>query len=76
VYSFRAAVAQAFPADGADGCAKAGVATSNVLAARKMVLTAIMHHAAIFCTPGWRTHAVGPSVWIGERELAVQRVGG
>jgi hypothetical protein len=39
-------------------------------------LTAIMHHASLFCTPGWRTHAVGPSVWIGERELAVQRVGG
>jgi hypothetical protein len=35
-----------------------------------------MHHASLFCTPGWRTHAVDPSVWIDVRELAVQRVWG
>jgi Adaptive response protein AidB N-terminal domain len=38
-------------------------------------LTAIMHHASRFCPPGWRTHAVDPSVWIGVRQLAVQRIG-
>jgi hypothetical protein len=36
VYSFRAAVAQAFPAAGTDGCAKAGVTMSNALAATKL----------------------------------------
>ena len=38
-------------------------------------LAAIMHHASRFCPPGWRTHAVDPSVWIGVRQLAVQRIG-
>jgi hypothetical protein len=40
----------------------------------RLVLAAIMHHASLFCTLGWHTHAVDPSVWIGVRELAVQRV--
>ena len=31
--------------------------------------------ASRFCPPGWRTHAVDPSVWIGLRQLAVQRIG-
>jgi Mn2+/Fe2+ NRAMP family transporter len=39
-------------------------------------LAAIMHHASLFCAPGSRTHAVDPSVWIGVRQLAVQRVWG
>jgi len=28
-----------------------------------------------FCPPGRRPHAVDPSVWIGLRQLAVQRIG-
>src|ERR1700683_5204710 len=28
-------------------------------------LARIMHHASRFCLPGWRTHAVDPSPWIG-----------
>jgi putative tryptophan/tyrosine transport system substrate-binding protein len=43
---------------------------------RVSVLAAIMHHASLFCTPGWRTRAVDPSVWVGVRELAVQSVWG
>jgi hypothetical protein len=27
-------------------------------------LARFMHHASRFCPPGWRTHAVGPSVWV------------
>ena len=38
-------------------------------------LTAIMHHASRFCPPGWPTHSVDPSVWIGVRQLAMQRIG-
>ena len=37
-------------------------------------LTRIMHHASRFCAPAWRAQAVDPSVWIGVRQLAVQRV--
>ena len=39
-------------------------------------LAAIMHHGSLFCTPGCRTHAGDPSVWIGVRQLAVQHVWG
>jgi len=53
------------------------LATQKVMAVTDGAkLTAIMHHASLFCTLGWRTHAVGPSVWIGERELAMQSVWG
>ena len=38
-------------------------------------LAAIMRHVSRFCPLGWRTHAVDPSVWIGVRQLAVQRIG-
>jgi hypothetical protein len=38
-------------------------------------LAAIMHHASRFCLPGRRTHAVDPFLWIGVRQLAVQRIG-
>jgi hypothetical protein len=38
-------------------------------------LARIIHHASRFCPLGWRTHAVDPSVWIGVRQLAVQRIG-
>jgi hypothetical protein len=38
------------------------------------VLTRIMHHASRFCAPAWRAQAIDPSVWIGVRQLAVQRV--
>jgi hypothetical protein len=38
-------------------------------------LARIMHHASRFCPSGRRTHAVDPSVWIGVRQLAVQRIG-
>jgi hypothetical protein len=34
-----------------------------------------MGHAS-FITLDWRKHAIDPSVWIGVRELAVQRVWG
>ena len=37
-------------------------------------LARIMHHASRFCAPAWRAQAVDPSVWIGVRQLAVQRV--
>jgi hypothetical protein len=37
-------------------------------------LAAIMHHASRFCSLGWRPHAIDPSVWIGLRQLAVQRI--
>ena len=40
-----------------------------------LTLAAIMHHASRFCPLGWRTHAVDPSVGIGVRQLAVQRIG-
>ena len=38
-------------------------------------LARIIHHASRFCPPGRRTHAVDPSVWIGLRQLVVQRIG-
>jgi tellurite resistance protein TehA-like permease len=38
------------------------------------VLARIMHHASRFCAPAWRAQAIDPSVWIGVRQLAVQRV--
>ena len=38
-------------------------------------LAAIMHEATRFCSPGWRPHAVDPSVWTGVRQLAVQPIG-
>jgi hypothetical protein len=38
-------------------------------------LARIIHRASRFCPPGRRTHAVDPSVWIGVRQLAVQRIG-
>jgi hypothetical protein len=37
-------------------------------------LARIMHHAGRFCTSGRRSRADDPSVWIGVRQLAVQRV--
>jgi hypothetical protein len=37
-------------------------------------LARIMHHASRFCAPAWRAQAIDPSVWIGVRQLAVQRV--
>jgi hypothetical protein len=35
-----------------------------------------MHHVPLFFTPGLRAHAIDPSIWIGVRQLAVQRVWG
>jgi hypothetical protein len=52
------------------------LAFQAMLQSKSNELAAIMHHASLFCTPGWRTHAVDPSVWIGVGELAVQRVWG
>jgi len=40
----------------------------------KAELARIMHHGAHFCTSGRRSRAGDPSVWIGVRQLAVQRV--
>src|ERR1700675_2977628 len=37
-------------------------------------LTWIMHHAGRFCTSGRRSRGGDPSVWIGVRQLVVQRV--
>ena len=37
-------------------------------------LTRIMHHAERFCRSGRQSCAGDPSVWIGVRQLAVQRV--
>jgi hypothetical protein len=39
------------------------------------MLARIMHHASRYYGPDRRTHAVDPSVWIGLRQLAVQRIG-
>ena len=39
-------------------------------------LAAIMRHASLFCALGMRTRLVDPSVWIGVRQLAMQRVWG
>jgi hypothetical protein len=36
-------------------------------------LVGLMQRASRFCPPGWRTHAVDPSVWISLRQLARQR---
>jgi hypothetical protein len=41
-----------------------------------MVLARIMHHAAVFCTPGELTRADVPSGGIGVRQLGMQRVRG
>jgi hypothetical protein len=38
-------------------------------------LSAIMHHVAHFFTSGWRSSVGDPSVWIGVRQLAAQRIG-
>jgi hypothetical protein len=42
--------------------------------AKATVLARIMHHMERFCTSGRRSRADDPSVWIGVRQLAVQRV--
>jgi hypothetical protein len=34
-----------------------------------------MHHVSRFCSPGLHPHAVNPSILIGVRQLAVQRIG-
>jgi hypothetical protein len=47
----------------------------SVSSTGQWLLAAIMYHASRFCPPGRRTHAVDPSVWIGLRQLAVQRIG-
>jgi hypothetical protein len=39
-------------------------------------LARIMHHAAVFCTPGELTRADVPSGGIGVRQLGMQRVRG
>jgi hypothetical protein len=49
--------------------------TNSVSATKAEGLTAIMHHASRFCSLGLHTHAVDPSVLIGVRQLAVQRIG-
>jgi hypothetical protein len=49
--------------------------TSTVRPNENNRLARIIHHASRFCPLGWRTHAVDPSVWIGVRQLAVQRIG-
>jgi hypothetical protein len=43
---------------------------------KTVLLARIMHHAAVFCTPGELTRADVPSGGIGVRQLGMQRVRG